>query len=71
MEHCMTKMNVGFGWAHHGDASTDVQCQTVEHTPRYAMRCPKWNAKNTRPDRATLLLRPFPNGLMGAKVRSQ
>jgi len=38
VEHCIKKMIEVFGPAHHANASTKVQCQTVEHTLRYAMR---------------------------------
>jgi hypothetical protein len=71
VEHCMKKMIEVFGPAHHANASTEVQCQTVEHTLRYAMRCPEWSSKNTSSDPATLLLRPFPNGFLRAVVRLQ
>ena len=69
VEHCMKKMIEVFGPAHHANASTEVQCETVEHTQRYAMRCPEWSSKNTSSDPATLLLRPFPNGFLHAVVR--
>jgi hypothetical protein len=32
------QLNKGFGRAHHADASTEVHCQTAEHTPRPEMR---------------------------------
>jgi hypothetical protein len=71
VKHCMEKVNEGFGRAHHADASTDVHCQAVEHSPRYAMGCLQWSAGNASSDLAALLLRPFPNGFLRAKVRSQ
>jgi len=71
VKHCMEKVSEGFGQAHHADASTDVHCQAVEHSPRCAMGCLQWSAKNASSDLAALLLRPFPNGFLRAKVRSQ
>ena len=44
----MEKVNEGFGRAHHADASTDVHCQAVEHSPRYAMCCLQWSAKECK-----------------------
>jgi len=67
----MEKVNGGFGRAHHADASTEVYRQAVYHSPRYAMSCPEWSAKNASSDAATLILRAFPNGFLHAKVRSQ
>ena len=56
----MQKLNEGFGRVHDAGAPKEAHYQTVEHTPRYAMRCPRWSAKNASSDTATLLLRPFP-----------
>jgi hypothetical protein len=67
-ERCMQKLIEGFGWAHHADASTEVHCQTVEHMTRSALRSPERSAKYASSDRATLLLQPFPNGFVRAKV---
>jgi hypothetical protein len=70
-EHCIEQLNGGFDQTPSRGASTKVQGQTVEHTPRCAMRCPEWSAKHASFDPATLLLRPFPHGFLHAKVRSQ
>jgi hypothetical protein len=66
---CMQKLNEGFGRVHDAGASKEAHYQTVEHTPRYAMRCPRWSAKNASSDTATLLLRPFPHGFLHAQMR--
>ena len=62
------QLNGGFGRAHHADASTEVRCQTVEHTPRPDLRCPEWSATQASFDTATLLLGPFPHGFSRANV---
>ena len=62
------QLNGGFGRAHHADASTEVHCQTVQHTPRPDLRCPEWSATHASFDTATLLLGPFPHGFSLANV---
>jgi hypothetical protein len=44
VKHCMKRLVRDFGPAPRAGASTQAQCQTVEHAPRNAMRCPEYSA---------------------------